>query len=284
MIRVLTVCFLLALPALARAECAELVSSRSFGQMISEGDGAFADLDEATFYSARARARNAIPCLKEPLDTAKVAAWHRLDALGHFLERDHGGTVRSFRSVLTVAPGYLLPESLAPEDHPLRIDFEAAQGLGSGPSEALPPPADGSLLIDGVNTLEVPLDRPYLFQRLDASGMVAQSTVVDSGQAAPIYEAGRVRGGSRTGTTAKASRGGFKVNGPLMATAGVAAIASGGLYMLARGASQNFWDPSTADEELAGLRSRTNLYQGLSLGAGLVAVGAGTGAVVAGSF
>lgn len=264
----------------AASECAEAVTARQLAQHVSAGDVAFADLDEEGFQSARWEAGQSVRCLNEPLSSGQVASFHRLEALAAFLDRDHANAVMSFKSVLAVAPGYDLPLSLAPDNHPLRVDFEVASGLADGGQELLPPPAEGEVRIDGMVAEAAPLGRPFVFQYIDGDGVVRSSELVRPGMPIPEYPAGKVRGSSRSG----GGGGGFGINTPLAVTAGVAALTSVGLYAAASSRSASFWSPATPSAQLPELRRQTNTLQGLSLGAGVVAVGAGAGAVVVGSF
>ncbi len=270
----------LASPAALGQACEESVTARQLAQEVSSGDVAFADLDEDGFNAARWNAGQAVPCLNEPLSSGQVASFHRLQALGFFMDRDHANAVMSFKSVLAVAPGYDLPLSLAPDNHPLRVDFEVASGLAAGGSTKLAEPEGGEVRIDGLVAEEAPMGRPYVFQYIDANGLVAQSAVVRPGMEMPAYPVGKQKG--RSGSSS--GGGGLGLNVPLALTAGGAALLSGGLYAAASSRSGQFWNVNTADADLSNLRSQTNTLQGLSLGAGILAVGAGAGAVVVGSF
>ena len=268
-------------PAFASDDvCDGPVSARTLSQLVSAGDVAFADLNESGFQVARWNAGQAVPCLNEPLSTGQVASYHRLEALAAFLDRDHAQTVMSFKAVLSVAPGYDLPLSLAPDNHPLRVDFEVASGLAAGALVPLPTPTEGSVIVDGTPAEGVPLDRPYVFQYIGANGAVAHSELVRPGMPLPDYPSKAARGARPSG----GGGGGLSLNVPLAVTAGAAALASGGLYLAANGKAASFWNTNTPAAQLPDLRRQTNTLQGLSLGAGVVAVGAGAGAVVVGSF
>jgi len=269
-------------PAFASDDvCDGPVSARTLSQLVSAGDVAFADLNESGFQVARWNAGQAVPCLNEPLSTGQVASYHRLEALASFLDRDHAQTVMSFKAVLSVAPGYDLPLSLAPDNHPLRVDFEVASGLAAGALVPMPTPTEGSVMVDGTPAEGVPLDRPYIFQYIGADGAVAHSELVRPGMPLPEYPS---KGSRSPGPKAGGGGGGLSLNVPLAVTAGAAALASGGLYLAASGKAASFWDTTTPPAQLPELRRQTNTLQGLSLGAGIVAVGAGAGAVVVGSF
>ena len=95
-------------PALAAPPCATPVTARDFHQKVADGDAAYADMDLTAFQAARVEARGMVPCLSEPLTPAQAAGFHRLEALGAFLARDHASAVASLRALVAAAPGYQL--------------------------------------------------------------------------------------------------------------------------------------------------------------------------------
>lgn len=257
------------------APCPETTSARALVREVSAGDAAFAELDDEGFNAALARSLEMVPCLSDPVTPGQAALFHKLHALGAFVERDDAGAVSHFRSVVASAPGYKLPESLAPEGHPLRTHFAVAEGSTPVPEPLLPVPRDGVVHIDGRRSTTAPLDRPFLYQRLDGAGQVVESALLRSHQQVPEYvSVGRTgKDGARRGVTV-----------PLAATSGIAAVASGVLFLSARGSAAAFWDPTTPTGDLDTLRSRTNTLGWLSAGAGVVAVGTGAGAFISGTF
>jgi hypothetical protein len=254
------------------ASCPEPTSAKALVQEVSSGDAAFAELDDTGFSSALARSLEMVPCLSETVTPGQAALFHKLHALGAFVDRDDAGAVAHFRSVVAASPGYKLPESLAPEGHPLRTHFAVAEGTIAVPEPLLPVPKDGTVHVDGRRSTTAPLDRPFLYQRLDGAGQVVESALLTSGQQVPAYDSAG-KGGARRG-----------VNVPLAATSGIAAVASGVLFLSARSSAAAFWDPTTPTGDLDTLRSRTNTLGWLSAGAGVVAVGTGAGAFISGTF
>lgn len=254
----------------AWAACPDPVPVRELGQAVSAGDAAFAELDADAFREADAAAARMLPCLGEPIDDSQVAALHRLHALSAFLDRDHASTVASFRSVLSAAPGYILSEELAPPNHPLRVDFEVASGAVAAPGVPLPAPKEGWVHVDGRSADEAPVDRPWVFQQFDENGQVVSTSLVPVGGELPAYPSRARRGGAAAL--------------PLWITAGVSAAASGTFFLLAQSSEQAFWDPTTPRADLQGLRTQTNTFGWLSAGTGVLAVGAGAGAMLTGSW
>ncbi len=257
----------------ARAECSEPVPVSRLAQDVSAADAAFANMDDTSYYNARNAVLSALPCADAPLSASQAAALYRMLALGTFLDGDHPGTVSWFRALLAVAPGYQLPDDIAPEGNPLRLDFEVAGGLPRARTDALPEPQAGQVLVDGEPASEVPTDRPYLFQYVDESGAVATTRLVQAGMSPPEYPSRPAR-----------AREGVAVNVPLAVVAGVSAVAAGGLYLAAAEQESQFWDSKTAAADLDAYRSRANTLGALSAGVGVVAVGSGAAAVLVGSW
>jgi len=261
-------------PAAAQASCVEPVSPGEFARALSTADAAFGDLDEDAFREALGQARAAIPCLSGPLAESQVAAYHRAEAYDAFLRRDHAAAVQQFRALLASSPAFQLSELVAPEGHPLRTDFEIAQGLPAEPGRPLPPPVVGSLRVDGRAADQGPLALPFLLQNVDDSGAVLTSSLVEQGSTLLPYDAQH----SRQGRTTSGSHRRLTV--PLVAAAVVAGATSIGLYGMSNSTASDFWDPATADDDLQRLQQQSNTTATVSVGAGLVAIGAGTAAVL----
>lgn len=257
----------------AWAQCEEKVQVSKVAQEISAGDAAFADMEDTRFQEARSTTLREIPCVEGSFTSTQAAALHRLQALGAFLDREHADAVGSFRALLAIAPGYQLPESLAPEGHPLRLYFDIAAGMQEIEGDALPVPRTGWVQIDGRAAETVPIDRPYLFQYFDESGTVAKTALVRPGLTPPDYPARPEHDGGKLG-----------VHVPLVITAGAAAVVSGSLYLVAAQQESEFWDTETDPADLETIRKRANTLGALSTGIGVVALGTGVSAVVVGSW
>ena len=272
--------------------CPQLVSTAALSRYISEADMAFSTMDEQAFRTARWSAQRAVPCLGEPIQAGQAAAYYRMEALGNFVDQQHAQTVAFFRSMLKVAPHYMLPEAMAPEGHPLRVNFEVAQGSITAQGKPVSRPGDGVIRVDGRVAIEFPQDRPYLFQHVSDAGRVLTSTVVGIGVEPPRY--GTMRGyqnansgalrGDRQSTQVKRERKPIEVNVPLAAVAGGTALISAITYTLAVSSETKFWDPTTPKKDLAQLKKKTNTMVWVSGGAATLAVGAGASAFIVGEF
>ncbi len=275
--------------AMAQGGCDQPVSGADLARHISKADVAFAQMNAEAFRAARWEADRAIPCMGEAVQVGQAAAFYRMQALGAFMDQDHARTVGWFKSVFAVAPQYVLPETLAPEGHPLRIDFEVAQGMPPMRGEAIPRPALGLIRVDGKVGVELPKDRPYLWQWADTDGRARRTAVVRPGQAPPRYATVRgvqslPRNRSRGRATQAKRMKPAGISVPLVIVAGSAAIVSGVSYGVASSKAQRFWSRSTPNGQLPDLRQQTNTWAWVSVGAGAVAVGTGAGAVISGTW
>ena len=274
----------------AREGCPELVSTAALSRHISEADMAFSTMDEQAFRTARWSAQRAIPCMGEPIQVGQAAAYYRMEALGSFVDQNHAQTVGFFKSMLRVAPHYQLPDAMAPDGHPLRVNFEVAKG--SMPVEGAPVQraGDGVIRVDGRVGVEFPKDRPYLFQHVSDAGIVLTSTIVGIGVEPPRY--GTMRGfqNASTGrsqtkaTPVARERSPIEVNIPLAGIAAGALAVAGVTYAVAVSNETKFWDPTTKKSELKGLRKKTNTMVWVSGVSGTVALGTGVSAFLVGEF
>ncbi len=270
-------------PVTARAACDAPVSPDELARVLSTADAAFTELDADSFTQALVQARRAVPCLSAPLTTSVASSFHRAEAFQAFLDRDHPRVVQQFRAMLLASPGYILSELVAPEGHPLRTDFEIAEGLPPSDMLALTPPTAGSMWIDGREGTDAPTSLPYVFQLTDEAGAVSLTRFAEVGSALPTYDAAEPdRRGRKSGSaTASASNDRRRRLGPpLVAAAVVSGVASASLYAMSAERNNQFWDPATANDDLARLRSQTNSLAYASLATGIVAVGTGTAAVI----
>lgn len=273
----LVVGLLLASPA-ARAACDQPAVAGDLARLLTTADLAFADLDADAFRAALAEVRRGIPCLGERLPAGEAASYHRAEAFQAFLDRDHALAVQHFQAMLGASPGIQLPEDYAPEGHPLRTDFEIAEGLPAVATRALAWPEGARVYVDGREAREAPTTLPFVLQVVQEDGAVGLSTLVEVGAALPLAVAPATT--SSRAEPASASRDRRKLGPPLVATAAVAAAASASLYGMSVAREDAFWDPATPDADLDELRRQANTMASVSLGAGIVAVGATTAAVI----
>jgi hypothetical protein len=254
----------------AQADCIEAVSSNEFAQQVSLGDAAFAEMDGDAFNAALFWVSEALPCLSDGLSAGQVTSLHRLQALSAFSARDPSMTTLFLQSVLSTAPNYELPDSIAPDGHPLRLHFDVAHGMPKVPPRPVPTPRKGWIQVDGQSALAVPQERPFVFQYFDENGIPEHSALLMPGMEIPRYP--RSMGED------------LPVKLPLVVLSGVSALSSGVLYLMSSRAEASFWDPETKDSELESLQRQANGLSWASLFVGTAAAGTGIAAVWTGSY
>jgi len=259
----------LSLMSAALADCTEPVTAQRISQMISLGEAAYQNMDEAEFRRAFATVQSSLPCVSTPFNTAQTTSFWRMHALAAFLDRDEDAGIIAFQSVLASTPGYSLSESLAPMGHPLQTWLESALVAPASLESVLATPSSGSIFIDGTAGLSAPLARPYLFQLTDEAGQLVISQVIPAGQEPPRYPVLRT---------------GLAVNMPLAITAGVSGVVAGGTWYLATAREDTFWDPSTPTSDLELLQRQSNTLGTVALSAGILTVGTGAAAVFVGAW
>ena len=249
---------------------------------IANAEKAFADMEAVGFSGSENNATRTLECLSQPLTPIEVASYHRLEALRSFFDDDHPSTILNFQAMLATQPGYALPDTIAPEGHPLRDDFVAAQQFAVNDTFALKPPAQGWINIDGKRAEAAPSGRPFVFQLFADDGTVVRTAYVPVGSPLPTYAVKPTTSlvdpdpnGGKTG-------GGGGGKGALIGTGvGVAAVGLG-LYGGAFVTRGNYDDAVTAGDEakINSSYKTTNLLTITSLGL----VGAGGVLVIAGAF
>ena len=289
MISTFMLALMVAPAAEAKDDCPDRISTATLAQHISTADLTFSDMDENAFRSARWTAQRSLTCMGEAIQTGQAAAYYRMEALGSFLDQNHAQTVGFFKSMLKVAPNYMLPDPMAPAGHPLRVDFQVAEGSSPVVGDPVPKPSEGVIRVDGGVATEFPRDRPYLFQHQLEDGSISQTAVVGIGVDYPKYATARgwqsessgLRRSGRVDRNQK-RKGGLSVNVPLAVISGGSALISGITYVVAMSKAAEFKDPKTPKSELGDLRDSTNSLVWVSGTFATVAVGTGAAAFVVG--
>lgn len=173
----------LALPPSARADC----DAKAISSLVSTAETAFRHMDATLFEQASAELDRTLACQTEPLSAIQVAAYHRVRALAAFFAEDEPSTVLAFQAALATMPGYVLPQEIAPDGHPLRKLFDDAKLFSAGEAFELPEPVDGWVTVDGTRTRTAPAARPFVFQWLSSAGQVRETQYVSVGTPVPTY-------------------------------------------------------------------------------------------------
>ena len=289
MIRIVILWVLSITAASAREGCPEIVSTASLARHITEADMAFSTMDEGAFRTSRWTAQRAINCLGEPIQPGQAAAYYRMEALGSFLDQNHAQSVGFFKSMLRIAPHYILPDPMAPTGHPLRVDFEVAQGSTRLAGVPIPKAADGVIRVDGSVGTGFPRDRPFLMQHQLNDGRIQFSAVVGIGVEPLPYATKRGSQGANAGKRVvlpvdqvQRKRGKSPVNIPLAGVSAASIAVAGISYVVAMSHEAEFNDATTSRTQLSGLRDKTNNMVLLSGGAVATALTTGVAAFVVG--
>lgn len=275
---------LLAVHVALAADCAAPTTNEDLVVALGDAVRAYGELDRTGFEASLRAAKEAVDCLGEVIEPSHAAELHRATGLSAFLARDEDLAKTRFAAARRIEPAYTFPDTLVPEGNPVR---ELYQGLdpAQSPVDELPPPAAGSLRLDGRSSRERRTLLPTVFQRLDGQGAVLESSLLNPGVPAPAYEQGKVDDRAKP---TKAKRG---PSVPLLAVAGVVAAGAIGTYVgshvsrsgydkhvQAGGPNPDFTDTANAK------RSTTNALVITSVGLGIAAAGTGAVAMFAGTF
>ena len=234
------------------------------------------------FNVASDRAFAALPCISDAMTRPLAAQVHRFKGLRAMIDRDPALARQAFAASRTLEPGYMFPTSLVAEDNPIRTEY-AALDPAAGTLDNIPEPAVGALTFDGRDTgNRRPVTYPTIAQYSDASGAVVRTAYLMPGAQMIEYPARTLPVASVIDPVVpeKPKRG---INVPLLGGAGVLAIASGAMWVVAGTSYGRYWDttdPITDADQLASLRGTTNAMMIGALGAAGGAVGLGVGSVV----
>lgn len=184
---------LLALPLLPTASAmtvgcekersgAEVIGT--IGPVIAEYIG----MHKAEFFAGHERVMLMLPCLREALEPGEIARIHELEARERFLRKAEGWEDRSGAAL----------RSVMVNDREARLDGEdegstllllqaSSARKGGGPSLPLEIPEGMSLLVDGVPTQKIPMERPALLQLLGDDGRPLWNSYHVEGTPAPDW-------------------------------------------------------------------------------------------------
>lgn len=270
----------------ARAACPDRTASTSdLETALTEARRALERLDTGAFVAANDRLDGLLPCLGEPLSRHLAAELHRTKGIRAVTERNPDAE-RYFAAARAIEPAYKFPSTLIPEGNPVRTSY-AAFDLTKGGFDALAPPRDGTLTLDGATKLYRPTDWPTVAQYMSAEGAIQWTEYLAPGTPFPEYPAG-------DGTAPP-------VDNPLLLVAPVpvvpvpppprsakvplavgslaGALLTGALYGLAGFEEARFKNPDTPDAELDTARSSANSLVVVSVFTGSATVGLGVAAL-----
>lgn len=256
-------------PAMAAdsgASCAGTTTVADFSAASAAGEAAFAELDIDALVKAQVAGAHALTCLGEPVGTKDAAAFHRMIGLAAFTRHDLTDARSEFHAARRLEPGYQIPESVAPQGHPLVGLYDESATADEGELQAVQASGGGWIVVDGVRGSPRPIGVSVILQRFDALGKLENSVYLPAKAALPSWAV----------PPKAVSRKGLHT-GFIAGTAG-AAVAGGVTYGLAYSTNRTFWnlEEPAKDEDLSGLRERANTLTYASWGIGAVALALGT--------
>ena len=262
-------------------DCERPTTVAALEEQIGVAEQAFVALDVSTFNNARRSAASTLSCEGELVPAGDVARYHRVVALGAFVDRQDERALAAFRSALVADPQIGLPGSFPP-GHPLFVLLDTARNTPNGAVGSVVVPQGLVGYVDGSRTVIAATDRPLLVQVTDATGHV-----LFTGYDQPLPDLSSYVVAAHADDPAPIGPTGPKEHKdkkrfPLVpvAGAGVAALAGVGLYAASAGSASAYADPNTAYEDLDGLTRTNHVLVGSSAALGVVAVGLGVTAAV----
>lgn len=262
--------FLLALAITGVAdaqECAAPVAPQSLAEAAIQGEQSFSDLNLEGLNAAATQAEADLPCVQEPLSLETAAAYHRLMGLSAFANGDRERVIYEFSAARVSEPGYNMPETLAPEGHPLQAAYTESLQLDGGQAETPVPPTDGYVVVAGVRDGQRKVARPTIVQVYQADGAWLETQYLAPGQAMPMW--------GPPPLDPQVSKSRWRTRAVV---AGISAVAAGSLYGVAAASGQTFDGPGTQDELQRAYSTNRASVVGAGVGA-VAAVGLGIWAV-----
>ncbi len=241
-------------------------------------------MDSTGFKTATTDAEAEAACLTDTVPAGVVARLHRVLGLRAFVDGDEAGARTAFAAARAIEPDYVFPDAMVPADHPVRQLYNQAAGAFSATS-VVPTPATGHLEFDGTAGARRPSERPTLALLVQPTGAVKSSAYLWPGDPIFSYAASTGAVASTVTVPPKATSAHHGPNLPLTIVAGVALAAGGVCYGLADASFNDFKGSQSHDyTTLEAKRSKTNTLFFTSVGAGVVGLGTGVGAVLAGHW
>lgn len=272
--------------SIAWAAC-DPVAPGEIEDAIRAAEQAFAAADVAGFEALSNRALALPSCVYGAVPRSTAAALHRLAGLRAFVRKEQSEAELAFAAARRLEPAYAFPTTLVPSGHKIRTWYDAIQPIPDSVA-LLPEPAKGSLVVDGEASRERPAVLPAVVQLTGTGGKdrggyfrpqddlfaykAKDPAPLPTSAAAPAPP---------TAAPARERKGPHL---PLAVSCAVAAVLTGGAGVLAARADQEYWDRSTPEGDLDGLRVEVNALSAAAIGFGAVAVGTGVASITLGRW
>lgn len=127
------------------------------------------------------RTELSVACLSAVPTPAQSAAIYAANAVIQLNIGDDPGALLWLRAMVEADPAAPLSPTLAPPDHALYTLYAQAQAAPPSPRAVAPIPRRHTLWVDGVEAVDVPLERPALLALKNGKGQVVWSDLVPPG-------------------------------------------------------------------------------------------------------
>jgi len=232
------------------------------------------------FMDTTSNLESLLPCLQEPLPRNVAANVHRMMGLRAFVDRKPDKSESAFGAARVIEPSYRFPETMIPPGHPIMTNYEALD-IAEVPTKVVPDPEGGYFQFDGRPGTERPVNLPTVAQLFNGDGAVEVTAYLWPAEGMFDYTVGTPASAPGTIIIDPTPKG---PNLPLAIASGGAAVTAGVMYGIAASAASKFNSPGTPYADGPKLQTQTNTFLLASGGAGVIAVGLGVGAVVAGTW
>lgn len=175
----------------AAARCARAWTSDELKNVSRLAMSRYADTQMSGFYQANAESITYIPCLGEVLRPDAAAVWYQVQGVQAFLDRRSAAMESYFQVARFLDPSLDLDERAAPPGHPIRVAWENALLAPPFGDVPLLGSVRGDLYIDGLESLTLPAERPFVGQLVATNGAPSRSAFVVSAAEAPPWMSGR---------------------------------------------------------------------------------------------
>ncbi len=180
---------LVAIPALARAECPTKYQLPNMAKDLGTMQSALRSLDEEAFRGAGERLSAGLQCMATPAPSAVHATAYRLLGAYHHLAGDEQIARSWFRAALELDPAFSWDVRDFDVGHPIRIAFEEESAaldsnLAEVPDKLLSVPAGSELLMDGrpLTAAAATLERPHLIQQVGSDKAVRNTWLIQGNE------------------------------------------------------------------------------------------------------